>query len=141
MITPRMCLDRYGNPEDQKYVAMWDVPAGLEVGTIPKRIYCNKDMVEPLSAAFRNLIQRGLVGELKTWDGCFNIRKQRGANSQSLHSWGTAIDVNASWNQLNEKSTLSTGFVQCFKDAGFDWGGDFHNRKDPMHFQLANFPN
>jgi hypothetical protein len=111
----------------------------LEIGVIPKRIYCNKDMIKPLGDAFRNLIERGHVDELKTWDGCFNIRKKRGLASLSLHSWALAIDVNAFENGLNQEPKLSQGFVRCFTDAGFDWGG-LWKRKDGMHFQLAKLP-
>jgi hypothetical protein len=136
MVTAQQALKKYGAPELEAHMAMWDVPAELEVGVIPKRIYCNKDMVAPLTAAFRNLIDRDFVKELKTWDGCFNIRKKRGLSSPSLHSWAIAIDVNAAWNQLNQKPTLSAGFVKCFTDAGFDWGGTWR-RQDGMHFQLS----
>ena len=75
------------------------------------------------------------MNELKTWDGCFNVRRKRGLKSLSLHSWGIAIDVNAAWNGLGKEPTLSKEFVQCFIDAGFDWGGTW-TRKDGMHFQL-----
>ena len=136
MVTAQQALKKYGAPELEAHMIMWDVPTELEVGVIPKRIYCNKDMVAPLTAAFRNLIDRGFVKELKTWDGCFNIRNKRGLSSPSLHSWGIAIDVNAAWNQLNQKPTLSAGFVKCFTDAGFDWGGTWR-RQDGMHFQLS----
>lgn len=136
MIFPKDCLNKYGNPVLEKNMVLWDVPTELEIGVIPKKLYCNKDIIAPLSKAFKNLIDREFIKELKTFDGCFNIRKQRGASSQSLHSWGVAIDVNASWNGLGKKPTLSTGFVKCFKDAGFDWGGDF-KRLDGMHFQLS----
>lgn len=117
-------------------MTLWDVPTTLEIGEIPKRIYCNRDMVAPLAKAFENLIATGHVKELRTWDGCFNIRKKRGASSSSLHSWGIAIDVNAAWNGFGKQPVLSAGFVKCFKDAGFDWGGDW-TKKDGMHFQLA----
>jgi len=123
-------------PEKESSMVLWDVPASLEVGIIPKRLYCNKDMVGPLSNAFSNLIKTGKVAELKTFDGCFNIRKQRGASSTSLHSWGIAIDVNAAWNGLSKQPTLSKEFVKCFTDAGFDWGGTW-KRLDGMHFQLS----
>ena len=69
---------------------------------------------------------------------CFNIRQQRGSSKASLHSWGLAIDINASWNARGSPSTLSDGLVMCFKDAGFDWGGDFEFI-DAMHFQLSKF--
>jgi hypothetical protein len=137
MITSDQCFAKYGQPDAaNKCMVLWDVPASIEIGVIPKRIYCNRDLVFPLQDAFVNLIQRGFVNELKTWDGCFNIRKKRGLSSMSLHSWGLAVDVNAFENGLGKDSKLSAGFVKCFTDAGFEWGGTW-KRKDGMHFQLA----
>jgi hypothetical protein len=137
MITSAQCLKKYGPPAaDNKWLVLWDVPTELEIGVIPKRIYCNKDLIKPLEQAFRNLIARGYVKELKTWDGCFNIRKKRGLSSMSLHSWAICIDVNAFENGLGATPKLSAGFVKCFTDAGFHWGGSW-TRKDGMHFQLA----
>jgi hypothetical protein len=78
MVTSQQALKKYGDPTLERGMVMWDVPANLEIGIIPKRIYCNRDMVIPLTQAFTNLISRGFVSELKTWDGCFNIRKKRG---------------------------------------------------------------
>ena len=138
MITSKMCFARFGDPSinEAKHMVMWDVPTELEIGVIPKRVYCNKLMVDPLSKAFKSLISTGAVKELKTWDGCFNIRKKKSNSSPSLHSWGLAVDVNAAWNGYNRPTTLSPIFVKCFKDAGFDWGGDWAT-KDGMHFQLS----
>lgn len=137
MVSSAQCLKKYGPASEKNpWLIVWDVPAELEIGFIPKRIYCNKDLIKPLEKAFRNLIDRGFVKELKTWDGCFNIRKKRGLVSMSLHSWAIAVDVNAFENGLNQKPKLSAGFVKCFTDAGFDWGGTW-TRKDGMHFQLA----
>jgi len=137
MVTSAQALKKYGDPTLERGMVVWDVPANLEIGVIPKKIYCNRDLVNPLQQAFKNLIDTGKVAELKTWDGCFNIRKKRGLSSMSLHSWGLAIDVNAAWNQLNMNPTLSKEFVKCFTDAGFDWGGTW-TRKDGMHMQLAS---
>jgi hypothetical protein len=138
MVSSAQCLAKYGEPSNgNRCMTLWDVPTALEVGVIPKRIYCNKDMVEPLGKAFKNLIDTGCVSELKTYDGCFNIRKKRGLGSMSLHSWGIAIDLNAFENQLYQEPKLSPAFVKCFTDAGFDWGG-YWTRKDGMHFQLKS---
>ena len=117
-------------------MVLWDIPVNLEIGAIPKRLYCNKLMVEPLTQAFTNIIQRNLINELKTWDGWFNVIKKRGLSSQSLHSWGIAIDINAAWNGLGKIPTMSKELVKCFTDVGFDWGGTW-TRKDGMHFQLS----
>lgn len=138
MVTSQQALKKYGPPsQDNKNLVLWDVPSELEIGVIPKRIYCNKDLVAPLTQAFKNLIATGCVNELKTWDGCFNIRKKRGANSMSLHSWAIAIDINAFENQMYQTPKLSSGVVKCFTDAGFEWGGNWDKKIDGMHFQLA----
>lgn len=136
MVTASKCFAKYGDPNKQNNMTLWDVPTHLEIGIIPKKIYCNRDMVAPLQKAFENLIRTGHVKELKTWDGCFNIRKKRGLSSMSLHSWGIAVDVNAFENGLGKEPKLSAGFVKCFTDAGFNWGGTWR-RKDGMHFELA----
>lgn len=139
MITSKQCMARYGDPYAEKSMAVWDVPAELEIGVIPRKIYCNKELILPLEKAFRQLISTGLVAELRTWDGCFNIRKKVAGRTPSLHSWGIAIDINAAWNGYNKPPTMSSALVACFKDSGFDWGGEW-SKPDGMHFQLASFP-
>ena len=139
-----------------KNMVFWDVPEDIrhEIPALPKRLFVNKLMVVPLEKGFRNLIAAGIASELKTWDGCFTPRAIRGYEKQfqravnagdfetaskyaSLHYWALAFDVNYVWNKLGAKPTLSKKFVQCFVDAGFDWGGYF-KRLDGMHFQLAS---
>ena len=137
-VTAEDCNKKYGNPKLEHAMILWDVPTELEIGVIPKRIYCNKDMVKPLEKAFRNLIDSGCVKELRTYDGVFHIRKTTKGTSMSLHSWGIAIDVNASSNRYGKVPTLSEDFVKCFTSAGFEWGGDWRLYKDGMHFQLAS---
>lgn len=135
-MTSAQALAKYGEPSiNNKNLVLWDVPTELEIGLIPKRIYCNKDIVVPLTNAFKALISTGKVKEIKTWDGCFNIRKKRGLTSMSMHSWGLAVDINAFENGLNQIPKLSAGFVKCFTDNGFIWGGTW-TRKDGMHFEL-----
>jgi hypothetical protein len=136
MITASQCINVIGDPTKEREMVVWDVPAHLEIGNLPNKIYCNKRMVQPLTTAFTNIINRGLVDQVRTWDGCFNIRKSKGSTSRSLHSWGLAIDINAEWNGYNKPVTMSKELVDCFKDTDmFDWGGDWHI-KDGMHFQL-----
>jgi len=145
LLTSTECISRYGAAYKESNMVLWDVPTELEIGVIPKRIYCNKDMIEPLSKAFANLIKTGCVKELKTFDGCFAIRKKRGASSMSLHSWGVAIDFNCLDNQFGKtyeqlkkigKTPFTNEFLQCFRNAGFDCGGDWIKNTDRMHFQL-----
>jgi len=136
LLTHVECIHAFGAPEKEQGMVLWDVPAALEIGVIPKRLYCNRKMIAPLSIAFKALIDTGAVKELKTWDGCFNIRSKRGSGTPSLHSWGVAVDVNAAWNKFGQRPTMPASVVKCFTDAGFDWGGTW-SFPDGMHFQLS----
>ena len=115
------------------------VPSDLRIGAVPARVYCNRDLVQPLLRAFENLRDANLADEIRTWDGCFNIRSKRVNQSLSLHSWGLAIDINALWNQLGKTPTMPANVVLCFLEAGFEWGGTW-DVPDGMHFQLKEFP-
>lgn len=106
-------------------------------GKPTERIYCNRDLHDPLTWALEMLVERDLLDELKTFDGCYNIRDVRGIDGKpSAHSYAIAIDLNAASNPLGSHGTLSPEFVECFTDQGFVWGGDFP-RRDPMHFSLG----
>ncbi len=135
MLTSAECLKRIGDPYLEREMVVWAVPPAVSFGVVPKKLYCNKRMPAALTAAFKNIMARGLTAELRTWDGCFNIRKKRGGGTPSIHSWGLAIDINAAWNQFGKVPTMSKALVQCFTDAGFDWGGTWA-KPDGMHFQL-----
>jgi hypothetical protein len=137
-LTSKEALSRYGDPKAKSSLTTFTMPEELRFGPVPKNITCNKDFVEPLKKALKCLKDKGISDELKTWDGILNIRPIRGGSSWSLHSWGLAVDVNAAENPLGGSSKLSSQFVQCFKDQGLDWGGDWTGRKDPMHFQLSD---
>ena len=145
MVTSKQCFEVFGIPDramEMKHLVLWDVPTAINIliPTIPNKIYCNKQIVEPLTRAFTNIIDRCLTAEVKTWDGCFNIRAKRGSDSYSLHSWAIAIDINAAWNGFGAKPQMSAAMVKCFTDAGFDWGGTW-SIKDGMHFQIAKLKN
>jgi len=98
---------------------------------------CHRLVVPKFQTAFRNVVARGLAGQLKTFDGCYGPRLKRGGNTWSTHSWGIAIDLNAPWNAFGQKNFVMTkDFAQCFKDVGFVWGGDW-SYPDAMHFQYC----
>lgn len=104
-----------------------------------KELWVNRDMLIPLEDALANLRKADCLQEIKTFDGCFNIREVRGvAGKMSTHSYALAIDLNAALNPLGAESKWSNDFVKCFTGVGFVWGGDFR-RKDAQHFQWAKF--
>jgi hypothetical protein len=127
------CLERYGEPKLERNMFLWMIPDEFAfVGR--DKVYINRDMAEPLYRAFENIVAAGLEHEFRTFDGCFCIRKKRGQSSQSLHSWGMAVDINASSNQFGHEPAMSPELVACFEKAGFEWGGNW-SVPDGMHFQ------
>lgn len=133
-------------PDSGKWVKLLEIPQVWfpnwhVMGTkMPVRhIACNLDMHQALYSALNSVYVRGLGQHLKTFDGCFNIRAVRGRSSPSTHSYGLAIDIDARTNPMSKllRTDLPGEFVRCFTDQSFSWGGDFHSRKDPMHFSFA----
>lgn len=152
-MTSKEAQKKYGIPggsNEGKYMEVWMVPQDIldefphvffsaAGGTgFPKKIYINKDFKPFVERGLRNVIERGLTEELKTWDGCYIVRSKRLSTSYSMHSWGLAIDVNASENRQGTQGSMSKEFAQCFIDAGCEWGGNWEplRIKDPMHIQI-----
>lgn len=135
-------------PDQSKWIQLLAVPAGMFPNwkvlntQIPvSHIACNINIHVRLMSALSAIALAGLADKLLTFDGCFNIRLVRGsAVAISCHSYGLALDLNAAQNYLG---MMAGGFyddpalVKCFTDQGFDWGGDFKTRKDPMHFSYG----
>ena len=99
----------------------------------------------PLKLALRQVCKLGLAKELKTYDGCFNIRTMKSSDSLSVHSWGLALDFNQATNPFQDENArtwpelitdFSDDFVRCFLEAGFEWVGLWTSVHDAMHFQL-----
>lgn len=88
--------------------------------------------------------QAGLLHLVKSWAGSWAPRFVRGSRSTlSNHAFGTAFDINASWNALGAVPALAgrTGSVRelvpLANELGFFWGGHYSTRPDGMHFELA----
>lgn len=118
-----------------------DLPEPLILGWDPEkkveRLRCHVKLKDHFAAAFHSIHAAGLWPELKTFDGCFNFRAQRGsARKLSLHSFGAAIDLNAGTNERGTPGDMPGGIVQCFEAVGFVWGGRW-DTPDPMHFEFT----
>lgn len=99
------------------------------------KIYGHKLLEPALKKAFQLLSGQGLINELETYDGCFNIRKMTSGRSYSVHSWGLAVDFNAATNPYGGDVSFSDDFLLCFAKAGFECGA-LWNTPDGMHFQI-----
>lgn len=131
--------------EETKHMSLVIVPESIRqhmintaTGQPTGKIYINLRVAPALIEAFRLIEQRKLQSELKSFDGCLNVRSVRGTvGVLSAHCYGLAIDINAKGNGLGEENpAINPALVKCFTDAGWTWGGAFA-RKDPMHFSYC----
>jgi hypothetical protein len=136
-------LEMYGKPWDdvdawwKEWGAPVELPQPLRRLTKRGRFWANRDIVPVLESAFEQIADEGLSSHVRTYDGCFNVRKMRGKSTQwSLHSWALAIDLNAKTNTLGAEPSMNPRIVEIFTSRGFLWGGKF-GRKDGMHYQRA----
>ena len=93
------------------------------------------------AAEFHKLVEPIDEGKtLDDWGYCY--RKVRGSNTVvSNHSSGTAIDLNATQHPLAAVGTFNDDQVRVInrlcRKYGLRWGGNYRNRKDEMHFEIA----
>ena len=73
--------------------------------------------------------------------GCLNVRKVRGGDSWSIHSWGAAIDLDPEHNTLSmhrNEASMRNEIINIFESEGWSSMGRSKNY-DFMHFQAATF--
>lgn len=118
--------------------------------TIVKKLTCHEDVHDSLKNIFvKTLDHYGLerIKELRldSFGGCLNVRKMRGGNSWSIHSWGAAVDLDPDRNQLKwgrDKAAFAKPEYDKFWQIVIDdekWVSLGRSRNyDWMHFQAAN---
>lgn len=159
MNTQAQLVAKFGNPMtgnrrkfENDWMVMVDMQAyDLVIPALPTKMYMNKLVVEPFKNVLNELIKSELYKEIKTYDGCFNVRFQRGSTTKlSRHSFGLAFDFNAAWNPLVKVTTppgrdelyrrhvqWSKPFLQVWRDNGFACGADWQSALDGMHFEYV----
>jgi len=148
MTDSQRCLATYGDPSLAAFAAKWLIRHPLPAAVLPyfppypgvphvTAIYMNRFATAALDGVLEELVQTGLIHELKTYDGCWNVRKKRGINAYSIHSWGLALDFNALLNPLGGPCHFSQAFLEVWRRHGWVCGADWSGRKDAMHFQYT----
>jgi hypothetical protein len=109
------------------------------------RVTMHKLAVPVFRKFFEAAEEHGLLPLIRTYDGCYNPRFQRGTHDRiSNHAFGTAIDLNGYANGQGRKPAAMgedgclLPLVDVATAAGLYWGGFFSGRrKDGMHFEVA----
>lgn len=138
------------NPENIEITNSWErdniikavVPQLTAIKGSPN-VYFHKKGANQLIKLFKDWETAGLLHKVLTWEGAYNPRFVRGSRTVlSNHAFGTAFDINYSWNKLGAVPAL-VGQKGCVRELveianknGFYWGGHF-TRKDGMHFEVA----
>lgn len=111
---------------------MFNKAAAISLNRVLAEIWseCNKD---------QSVIEKMHLNE---FGGTYNYRMIRGSNHISNHAYGAAIDIAPNHNELGKSWVDNTGMIpliaiKCFKAEGWRWGGDYHSRKDCMHFEAV----
>ncbi len=144
--------DFYGNFKEHAWASLnlvhYTPPFQMKyMGKAIKSILVHRKIVPALQAIFSEIWEKcghsqAAVDKTGASDygGCFNIRPIAGSGNYSNHSWPCAIDLSPSTNGFRHDSstTLSNIVIDAFKRQGALWGGDYHGRKDPMHFEFVS---
>lgn len=142
------------NPEAIKILGSWEkdnivtvnIPQlkGIKGASKTGNIQFHRLLTKQLVNMFNQWEQAGLIPLILTWGGSFVARYIRGSDTTlSNHSFGTAFDINMTWNALGARPALVGNegsvrkLVPIANDNGFYWGGHFAGRLDGMHFEAA----
>lgn len=125
-----------------RMVLAWDTDTELT------KITCHKKVAESLYTALENVAFLYTEEEIvkhgfNMFGGTLNVRKIRGGNRWSTHSWGIAIDIDPArnglktpWNKAYLGRPECRDFVDCFKQEGW-YSLGLEKDYDSMHFQAA----
>jgi hypothetical protein len=118
------------------------VPVQLPGADRPFTLYVHQRVVPALDRVIANLEREAAAGRRYTiraaYTSSYNPITIPGTRRFSFHTVGGAIDINSNTNPYRTDNVLVTDmpawFVKAWTDAGWCWGGDWQELKDPMHF-------
>lgn len=102
------------------------------------RVTCHRAAVDSLAAVMRDLDRAGLAHTVDSdgYEGCWHPRLVSVGGGLSRHSWGVAVDINATRDPTGAGNGQPDAVVERFTGAGWGWGGTWLE-PDPMHFELV----
>lgn len=140
-------LAYYGNVGESQLKLDLPYPMRLawDTSKIVTKISCHSKVHDSLGKVLTGILAHyGSVenvqqARMDLFGGCLNVRKIRGGNSWSIHSWGAAIDLDPDHNTMNmhrDQASMPMEVIEIFKSQNWVSMGDARNF-DYMHFQAA----
>jgi hypothetical protein len=131
----RILKDGFIEPDDAWVAANI---ASAEVALLGS-VTCHRLVIPQLHAAMTEIIEEGLGSEVREYGGCYVPRfiDRDPKKPLSMHAFGLAFDINTSTNQLGTQGDMHPRVVEILERWGFEWGGRWRPRPDPMHFEMV----
>ncbi len=144
-------IAKYGQPGPSNLITIvlpYPMIIDWDRNSFTKKIQCHKLIAEPLKKVLEEILSNYGLEEierlgLNIYGGCYHFRKMRGGSEWSRHSWGIALDLDPSKNQLKwgrDKASFAKPeykkMIEIFYKHGFIGLGPEENR-DWMHFQIG----
>jgi hypothetical protein len=144
-------VKKYGAPGSTRLTRItlpYPMRIAWDTKTKVQTMQCHRLIADKLLKVFNEILQvygYDKIVELgiDLFGGCYNFRQMRGGSDWSRHSWGIAIDLDPSRNQLKETSKTARfakpeykqmidifykhGFINLGVEKNYDW----------MHFEIA----
>jgi hypothetical protein len=154
MLSTQEIISKYGEPDETgAYLVSIDLPYKMrlawDIKTQVSKMRCHKLAAGAFVNVFNDLLKHygyEKIVELgiDLFGGCFSYRAMRGGSDYSRHSWGIAIDLDPTRNELKaDKSKAQFAkpeykpMIEIFYRHGFVSLG-LEKNYDYMHFELKN---
>lgn len=129
-------------------VPVWKISSGQYISsTVTLKVH--RKLAEAVKAVFSEIYAIKFPIP-SVYSFCYRaIKGPQACSTLSQHSFGCAIDINASYNPnvvsgdpRNPLSpyTITPAVAEIFKKYGWDWGGNWTSNKDYMHFEYLGTP-
>jgi D-alanyl-D-alanine carboxypeptidase len=110
----------------------------VRTATVPVvgEVTCHRSLIPQVRAAMKEVVARDLAYTIQPeqYAGCYAPRFVNNGHRLSHHTWGIALDFNASENPTGIRPNLDRRLVEVMRGHGFTWGGDWLV-PDGMHFE------
>lgn len=122
---------------------------GIDAGGA--RLYVRRELAHIFKGFVDEIVEKGYKIDGHADDWGFAHRPIRGYENRyaaskdprwlSNHSWGLAVDLNATDHPLGKRGTgVPQYVVEAARRWGLFWGGNYSGRPDEMHFEFLGRP-